>query len=132
MWTSCRAAQRREGTYSALTTFTRKLSSAVALFLISSMLALAGYRAPVEAVVNGAKTLVEQQQSEPFLLGLRLIFVFLPIVLVGLALVVARRYPLDPATHRRLNAVLAARREGLADTAAVKAEADELKRLLVG
>lgn len=127
-----KSGQRREGTYSALTTFSRKLSSAVALFLISIMLALAGYRAPVEAVVDGAKTLVEQQQSEPFLLGLRLIFVFLPIALVGLALIVAWHYPLDPATHRRLNAVLAARREGLADTVAIKAEADELKQLLVG
>ena len=127
-----KSGQRREGTYSAMVTFTRKLSSAVALFLISNMLALAGYRAPVEAVVNGVQTLVEQQQSEPFLLGLRLIFVFVPIVLVGLALVVALRYPLDPATHHRLNRVLASRREGIADTIEMKAEADELERMLVG
>jgi Na+/melibiose symporter-like transporter len=128
------SGQRREGTYSALITFTRKLSSAVALFLISNSLALAGYRVPVDQVVDGVSKVVEQPQSETFLLGLRLIFVFVPIVLVGLALLVGRRYPLDPATHTRLNKLLAARRTlslGSPESPEMQAEAAELMKKLV-
>ena len=126
------SGQRREGTYSALVTFLRKLSSAVALFLVSNGLALAGYRAPLEQSVDGVLKIVEQTQTEAFLMALRLIFVFVPIVLVGLALLVARRYPLDPATHARLNRVLAARRAGAAETPDARREAEELRRVLVG
>lgn len=126
------SGQRREGTYSALVTFTRKLSSALALFLISNGLALAGYRAPVEEVVNGVEKLVEQPQSDGFLLALRLIFFFVPVVLVGLALFVARRYPLDPHTHARLNQVLAARRKQEPATESLQNEAEDLTRRLVG
>jgi Na+/melibiose symporter-like transporter len=126
------SGQRREGTYSALVTFTRKLSSAIALFLISNGLALAGYRAPLEEVVNGVEKLVEQPQSDSFLLALRLIFFFVPVVLVGAALMVARRYPLDPHTHARLNRVLAARRSGQGEGEALRVEAEDLARTLVG
>ncbi len=126
------SGQRREGTYSALTTFSRKLSSAMALFMISNMLALAGYQAPIEKTVDGVAKVVEQPQSEAFLLALRLIFVLVPIVLVGLAFFVARRYPLDPATHGRLNKLLVARRSGAVETAEMQGEALELAKKLVG
>jgi oligogalacturonide transporter len=126
------SGQRREGTYSALTTFSRKLSSALALFMISNGLAIAGYRAPIEQAVNGVTKVVEQVQSDTFLLELRLIFVFVPIVLVGLALFFARRYPLDSATHVRLNKILALRRSGGVETAEQQVEALALAKKLVG
>jgi Na+/melibiose symporter-like transporter len=126
-----KSGQRREGTYSALITFTRKLSSAVALFLISNGLALAGYRVPVDQVVNGVSKVVEQPQTEAFLTGLRLIFVFVPIILVSVALLVGRHYPLDAATHARLNRVLAARRSNR-ETPELRSEAAVLYKKLVG
>jgi Na+/melibiose symporter-like transporter len=126
-----KSGQRREGTYSALITFTRKFSSALALFLISNSLALAGYRVPVDQVVDGVSKIVEQPQTEAFLTALRLIFVFVPIVLVGAALLVGRHYPLNPARHARLNQVLAARRAG-AETPELQAEAAILMKDLVG
>ena len=43
-----------------------------------------------------------------------------------------RRYPLDPATHGRLNQLLAARRSGAAETAEMQSEALELAKKLVG
>ena len=125
------SGQRREGTYSALVTFLRKLSSAVALFMVSNSLAVAGYRPPVQEVVAGVEKLVEQTQTDAFLTALRIIFVAVPVVLVGLALIFARRYPLDPATHQRLNRVLAARRSGTAPTAEMEAEAADLTRKLI-
>lgn len=127
-----KTGERREGTYSAITTFSRKLSSAVALFLISNMLAVAGYQPPLEQTVNGVVTVVEQVQTAQFLSGLRLVFAIPPVVLVGLALLAAARYPLSPERHARLNAVLRARRTGENLPPELEADAERLKKELIG
>jgi oligogalacturonide transporter len=127
-----RSGERREGTYAAIITFTRKLSSALALFFISNALALSGYRAPLQETIGGVVQLVEQQQTAEFLLVLRLIFALTPIVLVGLALVAAFRYPLNADRHQRLNAVLSARRAGTPLTPALQAETNALSKDLIG
>ncbi|MFX1411800.1 MAG: MFS transporter [Promethearchaeota archaeon] len=124
--------ERHEGTYSALVTFMRKLSSAVALFLVSTTIGLVGYVAPVEQVVDGVTRLVEQPQPESFILALRLIFAFVPIVLLIVALAFSFRYPLTPQVHARLNRVLAARRRGEPDTPEAEREAEDLRGLLIG
>jgi len=126
-----KSGQRREGIYSALVTFMRKMSSAVAIFLVSNTLALAGYVAPVEQVVDGVTQLIEQPQSAAFLQALRLIFAFVPIALLALALVFALRHPLTQEVHQRLSRVLAARRNGEPDTAERRQEAESLSRLLI-
>jgi len=84
-----KSGQRREGIYSALFTFTRKLSSAFALFLVSNAIALVGYLPPLEQVVDGATKLVEQPQSGSFVLVLRLVFALVPIVLLAVAILFA-------------------------------------------
>jgi len=124
--------ERREGTYSALITFVRKLSSAVAIFLVSNALSIAGYVPPVEDIVSGKVQLIEQQQSVAFLDALRAIFAGAPIVLLALALLAALRYPLTPQLHRRLGDLLAARRRGDPETEALQAEAEYLETHLVG
>jgi len=127
-----KTGQRREGTYSALVTFMRKFSSALALFLVSNALALGGYVSPVEQVVDGVSRFVEQPQSDTFILVLRLIFVFIPIVFVGFALLFAARYPLTSDVHARLRRVLAVRRNDEPETDDVQQEAQALSRLLIG
>lgn len=127
-----KSGQRREGIYAAMFTFMRKLSSAVAIFLISTSIAWAGYLPPVETVVDGAVQLVEQAQPQRFILTLRLIFALLPVVLLGASLLVARRYPLTHAVHQRLNAVLARRREDTPAPAETEEEARALAELLIG
>lgn len=126
------SGERREGTYSALVTFMRKLSSAVAIFIVSNLIGAAGYVQPVEQVVDGVETLVEQPQSAAFLLTLRLIFVIAPVVLIGVALVFASKYPLSPEVHARLNRILAKRRAGEAESDAEQAEAVSLRKVLIG
>lgn len=126
------SGERREGSYSALITFMRKFSSAIAIFIVSNLLAAAGYRPPVEQMVNGASKLIEQSQSPAFLLALRLIFVLIPVLMVGAALYFARRYPLTPDRHARLNQLLARRRAGAPETETDRLEGQELKRLLIG
>ncbi|MFZ6018118.1 MAG: MFS transporter, partial [Chloroflexota bacterium] len=107
------SGQRREAIYSALVTFIRKLSSALAIFAVSQVLEWAGYIPPIQESLNGGMRLIEQPQSPTFLLALRLIFMLLPLVLLALALVFALRFPLTPALHQRLNALLARQRAGL-------------------
>ncbi|MGD8398439.1 MAG: MFS transporter, partial [Anaerolineae bacterium] len=126
------SGQRREGIYAAAFTFMRKLSSAVALFVVSTGLSLAGYLPPVEEVVDGATRLVEQPQTDTFLLVLRLIFALVPIVFLALALVFALRFPLTAAVHRRLRAVLDVVRHGGSLSEEEAAEARALHRLLTG
>lgn len=127
-----KSGERREGIYSALFTFTRKLSSALALFMVSNAIALAGYLPPLEELVDGATRLVEQPQSSTFLWVLRSIFALVPIVLISASIVVARRFPLTPDVHERLRRVLAARRRGEPDSDAIRQEAEDLEKLLIG
>ena len=127
-----KTGRRQEGTYSALITFTRKLSSALAIFMVSNTFALAGYLPPVEGVVDGASVLVEQPQTATFLLALRLIFAVVPVVLMVFALLFASKYPLDLGVHQRLNRVLAVRRNGEEETLEISQEGEALSRLLIG
>ncbi len=125
-----KSGERREGLFGALITLMRKFSGAVGIFIVSNLLSLAGYINPVEQVVEGAARLVDQPQSATFLLVLRLIFVFVPLVLLSLAILLAARMPLTHQTHARLNRVLAARRRGDTVDDDLKAETAQLERLL--
>jgi oligogalacturonide transporter len=127
-----KTGRRREGMYMALVTFMRKLSSAVAIFIVSLILALTGYLPPVEIVQDGVLQIVEQEQPATFILGLRLVFALAPIVLLGLALLAASRYPLTGEIHQRLSAVLNARRRGEEETLERSLEAQALGLLLIG
>lgn len=117
--------ERREGSFSGLMTFFRKVASAVALFIVSLVLDLAGYVAPETA--GGAV----QVQPESFLQASRLLLSFLPLLLLGLGLVAATRFPLSPERHLRLRAHLEHRRHrGLDSREARRAQA-ELEKALV-
>ena len=122
------SGERREGIYSALVTFIRKFSSALAIFAVSNVIGWAGYVPPVQETIDGATKLIEQPQSDTFLLVLRLLFMLLPIVLLAFALFFAARFPLTPELHERLNKFLAAVRKGEKP----EEDGDELKKVLVG
>ena len=77
---------------------------------VSNVIGWAGYVPPVQETIDGATKLIEQPQSNTFLLVLRLIFMLLPIVLLVFALFFALRFPLTPDLHQRLNALLARQR----------------------
>jgi oligogalacturonide transporter len=123
---------RREGIYAALFTFMRKLSSAFAIFLVSNAISLAGYVPPLEKVVDGATQLIEQPQSDTFVLVLRLVFVLVPVFFLAIALVFASRFPLTSQVHQRLNQVLTSRRNGEPDSEETRREAEALSQLLIG
>jgi oligogalacturonide transporter len=101
------SGRRREGTYSGLFTFMRKLSSAIGIFIISNLLQYAGYKAPIEGA-DGA--VIQQAQSDQFILYLRIIFFAVPVVFLFFSLLGAFLYKLTPQLHERLRAFLQRRR----------------------
>lgn len=123
------SGERREAIYSALVTFIRKFSSALAIFAVSNIIGWAGYVPPIQETVNGATKLIEQPQSDTFIFVLRLMFMLLPIVLLIFALFFALRFPLTPELHRRLNNILAKQRT---NQPVDETEKQELTKLLVG
>lgn len=120
-----RSGERREGIFSALTTFTRKISSALATFFVAQMLQLAGYVPP--ALVDGK--LIEQAQTPAFFLTLRLVFVLLPISFISLGIFFASRFPLTAQVYRRLERLLVAARQ---DQEVDQDEKRELTEILIG
>jgi oligogalacturonide transporter len=127
-----KTGERREGIYSALFTFMRKLSSAFAIFAVGWAISTSGYVAPVQEVIDGATQLIEQPQSDTFVLVLRLIFAFVPIVLLALALLAAAKFPLTPELHRRLRDVLAVRRSDEPESPEIQQRAEALAEFLIG
>jgi sugar (glycoside-pentoside-hexuronide) transporter len=115
---------RREGIYSGMFMFMRKLSSALGIFIISNIIEWAGYRAPVEGV--------PQEQTGAFILVLRVVFAALPVALLLLALVSASFYRLTPELHGRIKELLEKRRGTARPTAEMAAEERELRRALTG
>ena len=101
-----RSGERREGTYSSLTTFTRKLSSALAVFAVAQVLQIAGYIPPMQQ----AGKLVEAVQTPAFINALRLFFVLIPVGFISFGIFFAARFPLTRAVYDRLEIVLIAMR----------------------
>lgn len=103
--------RRREGIYAGSLTLLRKLTSAFAIFLIGQAIDIAGYIPPTQAAEQAGEVASHPEQTAAFLLILRVIFAGLPLVFIGIAIVLAARFPLSPGVHARLKAYLARRRE---------------------
>ena len=87
--------ERNTGSFSGVMTFVRKISSAIAIFVIGNVLSLTGYIAPTEVGVQPV-------QPASAILGIRL-FVFLPFVLLmGYAWFLARGFRLTPEVSGRV------------------------------
>jgi len=124
-----KSGERREAIYSALVTFIRKFSSAFAIFAVSNVIGWAGYVPPIQETIDGATKLIEQPQSDTFLIVLRLIFMLLPVVLLAFALFFALRFPLTPELHDRLNDLLVRQR---ANQPVDETEKGQLTKQLLG
>jgi oligogalacturonide transporter len=119
-----RSGERREGTYSALTTFTRKLSSALAVFAVAQVLQLAGYIPPVEQ----AGKLIESTQTPAFINALRMFFVLIPVGFISFGIFFAAKFPLTAGIYRRLEKFLVLRRSGVSGD---EQEKQELINILI-
>ena len=126
-----RTGERREGIFGALITLVRKFSGAIGIFIVSNVLAQAGYVSPVAEIVDGATKLIDQPQSDEFVLVLRIVFFAVPLVLLTLAIFFASRLPITPETHGRLRKFLEIRRVNPELTPELQSEEEELKKILI-
>jgi sugar (glycoside-pentoside-hexuronide) transporter len=96
-----RSGQRREGLYSGVFTFLRKLAGAVAVFLFLGILDLAGFR-------QGA------EQTQTARDAIRILSALAPAFFLALSLWFARGYPLTRAVHADITRRLEQAREPVA------------------
>jgi len=115
------SGERREGIYSGMFMFMRKLSSALGIFLVSNLIDWAGYLAPIEGI--------QQEQSDNFILVLRVIFMVIPVVFLALCIFFSVRYAMTPKLHQRLKDFLERRRDADVMTDELSREEEEIKGL---
>ncbi|HSK69503.1 MAG TPA: MFS transporter [Candidatus Limnocylindria bacterium] len=111
--------QRITGSFSGAMTFVRKVSSAVAIFLVGALLGMAGFVRPTDLVPEPA-------QPGATLLAIRLLILLAFVLLMGAAWLSARRFGISPALSRRVKELLEHRQAG---TAAPKDAEDEARIL---
>ncbi len=96
--------QRREGIYSGYMVFFRKLATALAIFIVTRVLAASGF------VGGTGGSLGDISQPESALVALRVLVGVVPSIMLALSIVVAWRYPLSKEAHQALLRQLAQKR----------------------
>lgn len=115
------SGERREGIYSGMFMFMRKLSSALGIFLVSNLIDWAGYLVPIDGV--------QQEQTGEFIMVLRVVFMVVPVVFLVLCVYNATRYAMTPKLHQRLKNFLERRRDADIMTDELSNEETEIKGL---
>jgi len=85
----------------------------------------------VEESVYGVKKMVQQQQTDEFLMVLRVIFVAAPLLFIAVAVVHAVRYLLTPTIHSDPRDLRVKRRKGGTLTEEEQQRFSEYHRVLV-
>jgi GPH family glycoside/pentoside/hexuronide:cation symporter len=102
--------RRREGLYSGYMVFLRKLATALAIFVVTRVLASVGFQ---EGTTGGLMTI---EQPERALVTLRLLVGVVPALLLVLSVVFAWRYPLSRTAHQQILARLAQKRNAISQS----------------
>lgn len=97
------SGHRNAGIYAGASTFVRKFTSGFAIFLIGVALDAFGY---IESTAGQAV-----QQPAQALLGVRILFAIVPIVLSAITWVLAKRYTLTMANHAKIRVAIQTKRE---------------------
>jgi len=85
---------KRQGIYAGVMTFLRKLAQALALFFVGLGLDIVGYQKPIDDVI--------QTQSDGTLLGIRLMFFVIPVILLISGIIASFRFKITPENHEIL------------------------------
>lgn len=101
-WDELRTRRRHEGTYYGIKNFSRKLTSAFAIFLALQVLGWLGYQAPPAGALQFS-------QPPAAVLGIRLLTGPVGALLMLAAIAVAWFYPITRERHARIRALLAQR-----------------------
>jgi Na+/melibiose symporter-like transporter len=114
--------QRITGSFSGAMTFVRKVSSAIAIFLVGALLGVAGFVRPTEI-------LPQPVQPDATLLAIRMLILLAFVLLMGAAWLVAGRFHINPALSKRVKELLEQRRNGTGTLKDAEEEALILREL---
>ena len=114
--------KRITGSFSGAMTFVRKVSSAIAIFLVGALLGMAGFIRPTEI-------LPQPVQPDATLLAIRLLILLAFVLLMGAAWLIARRFRINPALSKRVKELLEHRLNGTGTPDDAEEEALILKEL---
>ena len=87
--------ERISGSLSGVMTFIRKVASAIAIFIIGNVLSFTGYIEP-----KGVGDVPIQPDST--ILGLRVIFIFSWVIIMGIGFILAKRFKISPQVSKRV------------------------------
>ena len=122
--------RRNAGSFGGIMTFMRKFSAALGLFAVSQIMALGGYIEPTNEIVDGVTKTIEYAQPASVITAIKVIVLVLPIVLLTLTFIFAKRYPLSRGMYDKLSIALKHQRgelpEGLSEE-----EENEIKSKLI-
>jgi len=122
---------RAEGSFSGIQQFIRKVAAALANWAALTLLGLSGFVKPVEKLVDGATTLINQPQSPAVLTTIKCILGISSVLLLAPSTVIALRWALTKEKHARLIGFLDRRRAGLEIGAQEQGEIEEMCKELV-
>ena len=99
-----KTGKRREGVFAGYLVFFRKLATAFAIFFVTRILAISGFKGGT----TGGQFI---EQPESALNALRFLVGIAPALMLGLAIVIAWRYPLSRKAHEEIRRQLKVKRE---------------------
>ena len=124
--------KRVSGSFSGIMTLMRKTAGAIGIFVVSTVLEFAGYVPPVTEMIEGVSREQMFAQPEGVLVALRIVVAVVPLVLIVVILILARRYPISKEISERLTTLLERLRgTGSPVDEETRQEMEELRRELV-
>jgi len=123
--------RRKAGSFSGIMTLSRKTSAAIGIFIISSMLELAGYIEPMTVVEDGVTRSILMEQPDSLILALKIIILVIPFILLGVTWFLARKYPLDQKSSEKITKYLEYQRGNIPENPISQEELDALKKALI-
>lgn len=119
------------GSFSGIMTFMRKFSSAVGIFIVSTLLDIAGYVKPYEAVIDGVTKEVLAQQPQSVLTTLKIVVVIIPLILLTVTFFASRKYPLSQDIVKKISGYLEFKKGKADESPVTEEEMEALKKELI-
>ena len=123
---------RAEGSFSGIQQFVRKCAAALANWIALMLLGLVGFARPVEEIIDGASTLINQNQTDAVLFTIKGILGIASVLLLVPATVIALRWALTKEKHAKLIQYLDRKRAGLDIDPEMQSEIQDICEPLIG
>lgn len=122
--------RRNAGSFGGIMTFMRKFSAALGVFVVSQVLSFGGYIEPTKKMVEGVTQTIEYAQPETVITALKVIVLVLPIALLILTFIFAKKYPLTRARYDKLSIALRHQRGEISEGLLPQDEEDLKNKLI--